>query len=158
MNIIKSVVPVIKNITEANVQANLKIHNLLQKNGQPQPPEVYVQRVLEKGINPELFHDNEYCGSHASTAGPSNWNTNEANHNQSGNNKGNKGESIHKFVRSLPTAPLNLIFQTEQWRNSKYKYINKNLPLIKTIMSHVQSEYTCMTMKELSDIENIGIK
>lgn len=110
------------------------------------------ERLLEESNISNLFSDNEYCGSESNNAGQNNCQSTSSFHNKSGNRKGSKGEQIHKFIRDFPTAPLQLIYYTKTWRTSKFKYMNRNLPLMRTIMSHIQSEYSAMSFKELSDM------
>lgn len=101
---------------------------------------------------PNVLPDEFDCGSIPDLDKQTNCNSNEKTYQQPGHNKGSKADAICSFIRSFPTAPISLIFSTKHWRTSQYKYISKKSPLIQTIISIIQSEYSEMTMKELSEL------
>lgn len=110
------------------------------------------QRILEGCEISKLLLNEECCRSESADGGQTSGIGDIKYNSTAGNQKGNKAESLLQFIRSIPTAPPSLIFQTLEWRNSKYKFYSESCPLLKTIMKLVNVEYASLTLREIYNL------
>lgn len=110
------------------------------------------QQLLESSEISHILFNEESCRPQSDNGGQATATGNGTNSQNTGDQKGNKAEQLLQFIRSVPTAPLTLVLQTEKWRKSKYKFYSRGCPLLKTIQSHIQIEYSRMTLRQLYNL------
>lgn len=63
----------------------------------------------------------------------------------------NKADELFWFLFNLPTAPLNGVFGLKEWYAGKYKYIDKNSAMVKTISNLIKLKYCELSVEGIYD-------
>lgn len=62
-----------------------------------------------------------------------------------------KGDELFRFLFTMPTAPINGVFRLKEWYTSKYKYVDKNSSIVKTILDIIKLKYCEMSIEGIYD-------
>lgn len=111
--------------------------------------------MVEEGDSEELVHDQFYVGQCKNETGRSNIASSEENKGE--RKKGSKETELLEWLRKYPGSPINNIFKSEQYYNSKYVFWNfkkfKNLQILKIFNKEFINKST-MEMGEFAKAHN----
>lgn len=107
------------------------------------------ERLVEGSRSAIHFHDEQPYGSQGHTSGETNDNGSEGFDNSTGSNERSKADKIIDFLKKYPVSPINHIFSTNIWLKSKYRFFNRNAPLMLNILRIHGAFYNDMSVKEL---------
>lgn len=107
-------------------------------------------RLVESGEGPTLdFHNFVDCGPQASNGTKPNESRSERCITNRRCRKTRAADSIYDFIIKISTSPINKVFNTSEWVNSKFKYMNPAAFQIKNIIELIQRKYTNSTLSEI---------
>ncbi|KAG4077932.1 hypothetical protein HA402_013432 [Bradysia odoriphaga] len=63
----------------------------------------------------------------------------------------NIGDELFRFLFKMPTAPINGVFRLKEWYTGKYKYVDKNSPIVRAILDVIKLKYCALSIEEIYD-------
>lgn len=108
------------------------------------------------GSHLQELYDTEQCDEYANLSKSGTFgNGNTAGHQGKEKRKSkSKGDLLLEYLEKFTVTPLSNIFTTFEWRQSKYKYLPKNNPLLNTCMSLHMINISNWTLEELYSFAN----
>lgn len=69
----------------------------------------------------------------------------------SGEGQDQQGDKLFRFLYTMPTTPLNAVFRLKEWYTGKYKYVDKNSSIVKTVLDLIKLKYCELSVEEMYD-------